>query len=162
MNEKDCRVEERKSSSKRILAVASEGGHWVQLKRLAPAFQGHEVTYVTTNPSYGTEVDEAGFHTVQDASRWNKLMLVKQALQMFWIMIRCRPHLIISTGAAPGYFAIRLGKLLGAKCIWIDSIANAEKLSLSGRKVGAHADLSLTQWPHLARTGGPNYHGTVL
>ena len=48
------------------------------------------------------------------------------------------------TGAAPGYFAIRIGKLLGARTLWIDSIANAEELSMGGQLVAEKADLVLT------------------
>jgi hypothetical protein len=46
--------------------------------------------------------------------------------------------------------------------MWLDSIANAEELSLSGRKVGKHADRWLTQWPHLVEEDGPEFHGSVL
>jgi len=68
----------------------------------------------------------------------------------------------VSTGAAPGYIAVRLGKLLGARTAWIDSVANVEEVSLSGRMVGRHADLWLTQWRHLAKDDGPQYRGEVL
>jgi UDP-N-acetylglucosamine:LPS N-acetylglucosamine transferase len=78
------------------------------------------------------------------------------------ILLRERPDVIISTGAAPGYFALRLGKWFGARTIWVDSIANVEKLSLSGQRVGKYADLWLTQWPHLARPEGPYFMGGVL
>jgi hypothetical protein len=44
----------------------------------------------------------------------------------------------------------------------VDSIANAEELSLSGRKVRRFADLWLTQWPDLVREGGPEYAGAVF
>jgi hypothetical protein len=54
------------------------------------------------------------------------------------------------------------GKLLGARTIWIDSIANAEQLSVSGAKVKPFADLWLTQWPHLVTKDGPDYKGAVL
>ena len=84
------------------------------------------------------------------------------ALQILWILLRTRPHIVVSTGAAPGYFAVRLGKLLGARTIWIDSIANVEKLSLSGQRIGRHADLWLTQWPHLAGPKGPHFLGGIL
>jgi hypothetical protein len=69
---------------------------------------------------------------------------------------------VISTGAAPGYFAVRIGKLFGARTIWVDSVANAEELSLSGKEAGRHVDLWLTQWPHLARPEGPHFKGNVL
>ncbi|MCA9449678.1 MAG: UDP-N-acetylglucosamine--LPS N-acetylglucosamine transferase, partial [Candidatus Omnitrophica bacterium] len=78
------------------------------------------------------------------------------------ILLRVKPDVILSTGAAPGYMAIRLGRLFGAKTIWLDSIANVEELSLSGQQVGKFTDLWLTQWPHLAQPEGPKFEGSVL
>ena len=147
---------------KKILAVASGGGHWVQLLRLRPAFDGHDVTYVTVNRSYRNDVASAPFRVVRDATRWNRFGLIQLGLQLAWIMLRERPDVVVSTGAAPGYFALRLGKWLGARTVWLDSMANVEKLSMSGEKVGKWVDLWLTQWSHLARPDGPRYAGAVL
>ena len=146
----------------KILAVASGGGHWVQLLRMLPAFDGQEIVYVTTLPSYRQFVAPARFYTVCDANLWTKLRLVRMAAKICWVLLRERPDVVISTGAACGYFALRAGRWVGASTIWVDSIANVEKLSLSGRKVGPYADLGLTQWPHLARPEGPRYEGAVL
>ena len=55
-----------------------------------------------------------------------------------------------------------LAKKLGATTVWIDSIANVEELSMSGRHARRHADVWLTQWPHLAQPDGPHYRGGVL
>jgi hypothetical protein len=79
------------------------------------------------------------------------LALVRTAWVIMLLLWRERPDVVLSTGAAPGYFAIRLGGWMGARTVWVDSVANAEELSLSGRKAGACADLWLTQWPHLAK-----------
>ena len=49
-----------------------------------------------------------------------------------------------------------------AKTIWIDSIANCERLSSSGRRARRVAHQWLTQWPDLARPEGPHYWGAVL
>jgi hypothetical protein len=46
--------------------------------------------------------------------------------------------------------------------MFIDSIANAEKLSLSAQLAQRHANLTLTQWPHLESPEGPQYHGSVI
>lgn len=148
--------------STRVLAVASGGGHWVQLLRLRPAFEGADVAYVTVDGAYRCQVEPARFHRVPDATQWDRLKLVSLTLHLLWIMARERPHLIISTGAAPGYLAIRLGGLLGARTLWLDSIANVEELSRSGRMVGAHVDTWLTQWENVAEPGGPDYRGAVL
>ena len=69
---------------------------------------------------------------------------------------------VLSTGAAPGYFAILFGRLVGARTIWLDSIANVEQVSMSGQMVRRHADLWLTQWPHLAHEDGPECAGRVF
>lgn len=146
----------------RVLAISSGGGHWVQLLRLRPAFEGCRVTYVTVRKSYRTDVPNERFRTINDATRWDKIGLVRMALKLMWIMLTERPKVVISTGAAPGFFAIRLGKLMRARTIWLDSIANVEKISMTGELVGPYAGLWLTQWPHLASAKGPRYEGSVL
>ncbi len=147
---------------KKVLAVSSGGGHWVQMMRLADAFRAHDVSFATVSKAYSCDVPGATVYSVVDATAWNKLKLLLQAFEILLILLRVRPDVVISTGAAPGYFAIRLGKFLGARTIWIDSIANVERLSLSGARVGEYADLWLTQWPHLALDSGPAYRGAVL
>lgn len=148
--------------SPRVLAIASGGGHWVQLLRLRPAFEGARVTYVSVRRSYASDVPGQRFMAINDATRWDKVGLVKMALKLLWIMLRVRPDVVVSTGAAPGYFAIRMGKVLGARTIWLDSIANVEAMSMTGVLVKDHATLWLTQWPHLAGEDGPRCHGSVL
>lgn len=148
--------------SMKILAVASGGGHWVQLRRLRESFLGCTVIYVSTNPDYQHDLSGEKLYSVTDASMWEKLRLLKMFLEMLVVVVRERPDVVFSTGAAPGFAAIVLGKLIGAKTIWVDSIANSEELSKSGQKIGRFADLWLTQWPHLARKNGPQYWGGVL
>lgn len=147
---------------RRILAISSGGGHWVQLLRLRPAFSGDQVSFVTVRRDYQSDVPGERFFVINDATRWDKIGLVRMGIRLAWIMLRVRPHVVISTGAAPGYFAIRLGKLMGARTIWLDSIANVEEISMTGRMVGRHADLWLTQWPHLATEDGPRHVGAVV
>jgi len=146
-----------------VLAVASGGGHWVELMRLAPAFAGRDVAFVSVLPELANDVPGRRFYAVADATRWDKLRLVWSALQILGVLVRERPRVIVTTGAAPGWFALWLGKrVFRARTVWLDSIANAERLSLSGERAGAVADLWLTQWPEVARAGGPEYAGSVL
>jgi len=150
------------SSRRKILALSSGGGHWLQLCRLLPAFQDHDVVLATTHAGYSSQAQGYRFRAIPDATRWNKLKLVWLSCHVLILLLRERPDIVISTGAAPGYLALRLGKLLRMRTIWVDSIANAKELSLSGQKIGPYADLWLTQWEHLARPGGPHYAGSVL
>lgn len=146
---------------KKVLAVASGGGHWVQLLRLKKAFEGNEIRYMTTNKEYQKDIGEH-LYIVTDANIWEKLKLVRMFVEVAVVIIKFRPDVVITTGAAPGFAALLFGKLFGAKTIWLDSIANAEELSNSGKKAKLVADLWLTQWEHLAKENGPLFMGKVI
>ncbi len=147
---------------KRILCVASGGGHWVQMMRLRPAFEGHEVRYATVSQGYASHLDGERLYVVPDSNLSSKLGLIRTALSVLWVVARVRPDVVLSTGAAPGWFALVFGRWFGARTVWLDSIANATQLSKSGEKAGRFADLWLTQWPELAEDGGPEFAGSVL
>ncbi len=151
------------SSRKRILAVASAGGHWVQLARLSEAFAGTDTLYVTTVAGQTAPSGDRPVAKVVDGSRSAPWRIAVASLQLAVLMLRFRPHAIITTGAAPGYVALRLGKLRGCRTVWLDSIANAEELSMSARLARPYANLWLTQWEHLAReTAGLEFWGNIL
>lgn len=145
----------------KLLAVASGGGHWVQLRRLQPAFKGADVSWISTQPDYAKEAGK-NFYSVKDASLWDKVALIKMFLQVAWLVIKIRPDVVITTGAAPGYAAIMFGRIFGARTIWLDSIANSETLSTSGLKAKRWAHVWLTQWEHLAHADGPEFWGAVI
>jgi UDP-N-acetylglucosamine:LPS N-acetylglucosamine transferase len=146
----------------KVLAISSGGGHWVQLLRLRPAFVDCDVTFVTVKEAYRSDVGDASFCVIPDANRWAKVRLVRTAFSVLRLLLRERPDVVISTGASPGYFALLFGKKLSARTIWVDSMANVEELSMSGRFVRRHADLWLTQWPHLMNAAGPHFMGSVM
>ena len=146
----------------KVLAISSGGGHWVQLMRLRPAFEGCDVTYATVQEGYRSDVGDADFRVVRNGNRWSKTDLVLSALGILRLLLSVKPDVVITTGAAPGYFTVRFGKWLGSRVVWVDSVANAQELSMSGIKAGSFVDLWLTQWPHLAGGDGPQCFGSVL
>ncbi|MDI1294229.1 MAG: UDP-N-acetylglucosamine--LPS N-acetylglucosamine transferase [Methylobacter sp.] len=148
---------------KKILAVASGGGHWTELMRLKEIFNGHDVVFVGVKSFYRSDVDPHRFYRVLDVSRlYNRISIPLLIGKLLFILIKERPAIVITTGALPGMLALLLGKMLGTQTVWIDSIANVEEMSLSGRMAKKFADLWLTQWPHLADANGPTYLGSVL
>jgi UDP-N-acetylglucosamine:LPS N-acetylglucosamine transferase len=155
-------VMERKKRPK-IMAIASGGGHWVQMRRVIPAFDGLDVFYVSVDPSSATDVTGFTYYAIRNVSRRDRFGFAVLVAQLLRILIRERPDVVITTGAAPGLVALALAKtLFRARTIWIDSIANVERLSSSGRQARRVADVWLTQLQHLARPGGPEYWGAVL
>ncbi|MBX2857268.1 MAG: hypothetical protein KTR17_01290 [Cellvibrionaceae bacterium] len=147
----------------RVLCVSSSGGHWVQLKRVKQAFEDCDLFYASTEKDYSQSVIGSRFSYVPDASiRSSKLRILWQALCVLGVIIKVRPDVVVSTGAAPGFFAILFAKMLGKKTIWIDSIANVHQISLAGEKALRYVDLFITQWEHLAGERGLHYYGSVV
>ena len=85
---------------RRVLLVSSSGGHWTELRRLAPAFDACERVWCSVLPEMRAQVAPDAFHLVPDASRWNKLRLLGSALRVALVLLRVRPE-----QAAEGAFA---------------------------------------------------------
>jgi len=154
--------EQAADAGKRVLAVASLGGHWEQLMLLAPAFEGHEVIYATTDPSIVRERYALAIERLTDCNQNQPLRAGICLVQSLALVARHRPDVVVSTGAAPGLFSLIAGRLFGARTLWIDSVANAEELSLCGKLARYLAHQCLTQWRHLEQQGRVLFKGAVL
>lgn len=146
----------------RVLAIASAGGHFNQLMRIAPAFDGHQVTYLTTLPGLADSLGAAPSRLVPDCNAHTPLRALGCMAVTLGHVLRLRPHAVITTGALPGVIAILCGRLIGARTLWIDSVANAEELSASGRLARRIAHDTLSQWPAVAAASGTRHEGSVL
>lgn len=146
----------------RVLAVASEGGHWEELIQLRSAFEGADVTFVSTSHGYADRDHVEKLKVIVEANRHSGWAICRLFLQA-WRLVRSeKPDAVISTGAMPGLACLLAGRLQGARTMWIDSIANSERLSASGRLARVFAHETLTQWPHLARPGSVGFAGAIL
>lgn len=146
----------------KILAVASIGGHWIQLLRIAkPMEEKYEVVYLCTHPKCATMVEGHQFIQIEDYSRWDAWKMVPSFFSLLKIIRKEKPDAILTTGAAPGLMCILAGKVLGKKTVWVDSIANVQHLSASGRIATKFASKVYTQWQDLATTR-ITYAGNII
>lgn len=152
----------KKRTKRRLLAVASRGGHWMQLCRICTQLEDtSDIVYVSTEDMSGALPAGAVFHQVADFSRQDFWRMIPAGFSLFRILLKEKPDAILTTGAAPGLIAIAIGRMMGMRTIWVDSIANAGQLSGSG-KIACHiAGHVFTQWPYLAE-GNVEYHGNIL
>lgn len=147
----------------RLLAVSSGGGHWDELMAIQKSLDWGDVVFATTR---GCEVAPAKsvrvLDCITDCNRNQPMSVLRCLLDAYALVRQVRPHIVVSTGAAPGLLALVFGWMSGANTYWIDSIANAERLSLSGRLASIFATQTVTQWPHLAKTRSAIYLGSLL
>jgi UDP-N-acetylglucosamine:LPS N-acetylglucosamine transferase len=136
----------------KICLAASAGGHLTQLLKLSESFEPYQCIYVSTSDVVAEKLSRMGqYYIIGEANRNHPFKLLVIMLKCIKIVFDHRPDVVISTGAAPALLVCVFAKLFGAKIIWIDSIANTEKLSMSGSLIRPFSDLFITQWPHLAK-----------
>lgn len=134
----------------------------MQLRRLIPAFEGFEVAYVSTFDHYVTQVAGHRYYVVPNASRFELKGFLPGAWRALKILWRERPDAIVTTGSAPMLAFLLLGRLMGARTLWVDSLANPERLSSSGKLARRIAHETVSQWPEVAAAQGVPYWGSVL
>ena len=148
----------------RVCLAASAGGHLSQLLKLAESWNGYDTFCVTTTQVVKEQLQKYGkVDIVRECNREHLLRVIVVLLRCARIVFRERPDVVISAGAAVGCITCFFSKLFGAKVVWIDSITNVERISLSGRLVRPIADLFLVQWPELAeKYRNVEYVGAVV
>lgn len=135
----------------KVFAVASIGGHWVQLLRIAKALEKEfDVVYMSTYEKCATMVEGRVYYSMNDFSRWDFYKMFPELLHSIYIICKEKPSIVITTGAAPGLVCLFAAKICGIRTVWIDSIANVEHISFSGRIASKFASRIYTQWPSLA------------
>lgn len=134
---------------KKVLFVASSGGHLEEISRLKRIAGEYDNALVTEKN--GFEVRDFGNrqYFVPQINRKEILFLPKFIGLFFralWILGKEKPDVVITTGALIAYPFCILEKMRGGKVIYIESFARVREPSLSGKLIHKHADLFLVQW----------------
>ena len=144
----------------KICFACSAGGHLKQAMTVAGAINYEKYVVTYRAPHLKKSAGQMRTYRVTHSKR-NPLLILKNAYESLKILLKERPRLIISTGADVAVPTCILGKLLGARLIFIESGAQIYTPSLSGRILYPFADLFIVQWqPALrnfprAKYGGP-------
>lgn len=147
----------------RILVVLGEGGHTRQMLRLLDQlgsdFEYHylladedrlsEAKIRQPGPVYRVTRPRTKLEGRTDSplvSAWQTL----HSLADLWpILRRVRPDVILANGPSVAVTAALLGKLLGARIIWVETASRVYDISTSARIAYRFADLFFVQWPQL-------------
>lgn len=127
---------------------ASPGGHLEQLRLLLPAVGDLPHVFITP-PSPQAEALRAQGHRVVSISdpHRNPAKLARNCARAAWLVLRERPRVVVSCGGGLTIPFCLAAKSLGARLIYIETIAQVDDLSLSGRIAYPFADHFFVQWP---------------
>ena len=67
---------------KKVLVASSAGGHWVQMRRLLPAFEGCELVFAGIEPALDPDLAPARYYRVRNVNRRDPLGFFAAAWQV--------------------------------------------------------------------------------
>lgn len=138
---------------KKVLFISSTGGHLSELLKLKPMFKDYDYHIITEKDKsneylkeeYGTRVSYLPYCTRRKIISYIFIytFLIMKTVYLF---AKIRPEVVVSTGTHTAVPMCYLGKLCGKKIIYIETFANINRKTLTGKIIYPIANLFIVQW----------------
>ncbi|MBR6641611.1 MAG: polysaccharide biosynthesis protein [Clostridia bacterium] len=140
----------------RVIFISSTGGHLSELMVLKPIFKDYDYHIVTEKTGstkslkkeYGKRI-----HYVILGIRTKKVeyvfKVILNTIKLLGLYIKIRPKVIVTTGAHTAMPLCIIGKLFGAKLVFIETYANVYTPTGTGKFLYKYADKFIIQWEEL-------------
>lgn len=136
----------------KIALVGSSGGHLTHLYLLKNFWENEDRFWVTFDKTDAKSIlKEERFYPCYYPTNRNVKNTIKNTILAFKILRKEKPDLIISSGAAVAVPFFWLGKLFGAKTVYIEIFDRIDKPTLTGKLVYPVTDKFIVQWEELKK-----------
>ncbi len=143
---------------KKVLFISSTGGHLTELLQLKKMFNKYDYHIITEKTKvnkelkkeYGKRINYVIYGTKDHKFSYVFKLLINCFIELF-LFIKIRPQYIISTGAHIAGPMCLIGKIFGSKIIFIETFANRNSKTITGKYVYKFADLFLVQWKDMLK-----------
>lgn len=143
---------------KKVLFISSTGGHLTELLQLKPLFSKYDYHIITekdkTNINLKNEYKEKiSYLPYGTRSHFFKYIFIYLflILKTIYLYFKIRPKVIITTGTHTAGPMCYLGKIFGSKIIYIETFANINKKTATGKLIYPIADLFIVQWEEMLK-----------
>ena len=146
---------------KRVLFIASTGGHLNELLQLSPCFKNYDYLLVTekTKSNMGllkkypnrVKFIIPGTYTTLKAKIVYPFKLLANCFKSLWYFIKFRPDVVGSTGSHNAGPMCLIAHLFGKKVIFIETFANSNSPTRCGKLVYKFADIFIVQWENMLK-----------
>ncbi len=142
----------KKKNKLKICLVGSSGGHLTHLYMLKPFWKSKERFWVTFDKEDARSLLEGEkVYPCYYPTNRNFKNLIKNTFLALKILYKEKPNLIISSGAAVSVPFFYIGKLFGAKLIYIEVFDRIDKPTVSGKLVYPITDQFIVQWEEMKK-----------
>lgn len=143
---------------KKILFISSTGGHFNELMQLKPLFKQYDYHIITEKDKTTENLkkiykDKLNFLTYGTRSRIlvYPFIFIFNCFKSLFYYFKIKPKIIITTGTHTAVPMCYIGKIFGSKIIFIETFANKNTKTLSGKMVYPIADLFIVQWEEMKK-----------
>lgn len=143
---------------KKVLFISSTGGHFTELMQLKSIFNNYDYHIITEKTKSSLQLQKQYENKIDYLIYGSKDHLFKYIFKFIYncfksvyLYIKIHPQFIVTTGTHTAVPICYFGKLFGAKIIFIETYANIETKTLSGRIIYPIANLFLVQWEEMIK-----------
>ena len=143
---------------KKVLFISSTGVHLkelLQLKKLFGKYDSYLITEKTDSTKklkdeYKEKMGYMVFGTKDHMLTYPFKLLANCFISVYYF-IKIRPKYIVTTGTHTAGPICYLGKIFGSKIIYIETMANINRKTQTGRLIYPIADLFIVQWESMLK-----------
>ena len=136
----------------KVCLVGSSGGHLTHLYLLKPFWKDRERFWVTFDKEDARSILENEiFYPCYYPTNRNLKNLIKNTILAFKILRKERPDIIVSSGAAVAIPFFYLGKIFGAKTVYIEVFDRIDAPTMTGKLVYPVTDRFIVQWEEMKK-----------
>ena len=143
---------------KRVIFISSTGGHFSELMMLKPVFKDYDFHLITEKTKSTISLKDEykdRMHYLVYGTRYHKVRyffkVVWNTIKSLGLFIKIRPHAIVTTGTHTAMPMCIIGKLFGAKIVFIETYANVYTPTGSGKFIYKFADKFIVQWEEMLK-----------
>ncbi|MEN2154906.1 PssD/Cps14F family polysaccharide biosynthesis glycosyltransferase [Streptococcus pneumoniae] len=136
----------------KVCLVGSSGSHLTHLYLLKPFWKDRERFWVTFDKEDARSILENEiFYPCYYPTNRNLKNLIKNTILAFKILRKERPDIIVSSGAAVAVPFFYLGKIFGAKTVYIEVFDRIDAPTMTGKLVYPVTDRFIVQWEEMKK-----------
>lgn len=136
----------------KVCLVGSSGGHLTHLYLLKPFWKDRERFWVTFDKEDARSILENEiFYPCYYPTNRNLKNLIKNTILAFKILRKELPDIIVSSGAAVAVPFFYLGKIFGAKTVYIEVFDRIDAPTMTGKLVYPVTDRFIVQWEEMKK-----------
>ena len=143
---------------KKVLFISSMGGHLTELMQLKIIFKNYDYKIITEKHKstlglkarYKSKIDYLLAGNKDHMLRY-LYVLPYNFIKSFIIFLKFKPDVIVTTGAHTCVAMCYIAKIFRKKVIYIESFANIETKTLTGKLIYPIADKFIVQWKSMLK-----------